>query len=90
MNTKIDLTYLSGGDAYFGPSYGSTTVNTLSQSGYGADCPNAARLFSQLAFTVEMENQIMSVIIDDRQSLEDAASAYLKAHPDLIDLWVGE
>ena len=27
MNTKFHLTYLSGGDAYFGPNYGGATVN---------------------------------------------------------------
>ena len=29
MNTAHDLTYLSGGDAYFGPDYGGATVWTL-------------------------------------------------------------
>ncbi|WP_193548420.1 choline ABC transporter substrate-binding protein [Azospirillum palustre] len=88
MNTRIDMTYLSGGDAYFGPNYGSTTVNTLSRRGYGADCTNAHRLFSQLAFTVGMENEIMAAITDDKKAPKDAAAAYLKAHPDLLGPWL--
>ncbi|WP_455184756.1 choline ABC transporter substrate-binding protein [Azospirillum palustre] len=88
MNTRIDMTYLSGGDAYFGPNYGSTTVNTLSRRGYGADCTNVYRLFSQLAFTVGMENEIMAAITDDKKAPKDAAAAYLKAHPDLIGPWL--
>ncbi|WP_207461501.1 choline ABC transporter substrate-binding protein [Azospirillum sp. SYSU D00513] len=88
MNTKIDLTYLAGGDAYFGANYGSTTVNTLSRAGYGGECPNAAKLFGQLAYTVEMENQIMAAIVDDKKDPKDAATAYLKAHPDLVGPWL--
>lgn len=88
MNTRIDMTYLSGGDAYFGPNYGSTTVNTLSRRGYGADCTNTHRLFSQLAFTVGMENEIMAAITDDKKAPKDAAAAYLKAHPDLLGPWL--
>jgi glycine betaine/proline transport system substrate-binding protein len=88
MNTKIDLTYLSGGDAYFGANYGSTTVNTLSRAGYAGECPNMAKLFGQLAYTVDMENQIMAAIVDDKQEPDAAATAYLKAHPDLIGPWL--
>ncbi|SMF87125.1 glycine betaine/proline transport system substrate-binding protein [Azospirillum oryzae] len=88
MNTRIDMTYLSGGDAYFGPNYGSTTVNTLSRRGYGTECPNVHRLFSQLAFTVGMENEIMAAITEDKKAPKDAAAGYLKAHPDLLGPWL--
>jgi glycine betaine/proline transport system substrate-binding protein len=88
MNTRIDMTYLSGGDAYFGPNYGSTTVNTLSRRGYGSECTNVHRLFSQLAFTVGMENEIMAAITDDKKAPKDAAASYLKAHPDLLGPWL--
>lgn len=88
MNTRIDMTYLSGGDAYFGPNYGSTTVNTLSRRGYGTDCTNVHRLFGQLAFTVGMENEIMAAITDDKKAPKDAAAEYLKAHPDLLGPWL--
>ncbi|KAA0595496.1 choline ABC transporter substrate-binding protein [Azospirillum lipoferum] len=88
MNTRIDMTYLSGGDAYFGPNYGSTTVNTLSRRGYGSECANVHRLFSQLAFTVGMENEIMAAITEDKQAPKDAAAGYLKAHPDLLGPWL--
>lgn len=88
MNTRIDMTYLSGGDAYFGPNYGSTTVNTLSRRGYGTECTNVHRLFSQLAFTVEMENEIMAAITEDKKAPKDAAASYLKAHPDLLGPWL--
>ncbi|CAO3429214.1 Choline binding ABC transport system substrate-binding protein ChoX [Azospirillum endophyticum] len=88
MNTRIDMTYLSGGDAYFGPNYGSTTVNTLSRHGYGSECANVGRLFSQLTFTVAMENEIMAAITDDKKAPKDAAASYLKTHPDLLGPWL--
>ncbi len=88
MNTKIDMAYLSGGDAYFGANYGSTTVNTLSRRDYGTECANVGRLFGQLAFTVDMENAIMGAIIDDKKAPREAAAAYLKAHPDLVGPWL--
>ena len=36
MNTEFHLTYLSGGDAYFGPNYGGATVNTVTRTGFSS------------------------------------------------------
>lgn len=33
MNEKIDIAYLSGGDAYFGPNFGGAEVYTLARTG---------------------------------------------------------
>ena len=88
MNTLFPIIYLSGGDQYFGPNYGDTTVNTLARKGYAAECPNAARLFRQLAFTVPMENEMMAEISAKKLGGDQAATAYLKAHPDLIGPWL--
>lgn len=87
MNKKIDIAYLSGGDEYFGANYGGTTINTLSRHGYAAACPNAAKLFGQLSFTVDMESTIMDAI-DEKKEPGAAAAAYLKAHPEPIAGWL--
>lgn len=87
MNTKYPLTYLSGGDAYFGPNYGSATVYTVTRRDLSQNCPNLARLLSQLAFTVDMENQIMGTL-GDASDGKAAAAQYLKAHPDLLAGWL--
>ncbi len=63
MNTNFDLTYLSGGDAYFGPDFGGAQVHTLARKGWPAACPNAAKLFTNLVFEVDMENQLMGAIL---------------------------
>lgn len=88
MNTKLKLTYLSGGDAYFGPNYGGATVNTLARTGWAEACPNAAKLFKQLGFTLDIENAIMGKIMDDGKTPTDAAKTYLKDHASLIEPWL--
>ena len=88
MNTKFAFTYLPGGDEYFGPNLGSATVRTLSRAGFPADCPNLTKLFTQLHFTKEMENEMMGAILDNGAEPEDAATDYLKAHPEVLDSWL--
>nr|WP_111299729.1 choline ABC transporter substrate-binding protein [Paracoccus saliphilus] len=88
MNEAIDITYLSGGDAQFGPDYGGATVHTLARAEWAETCPNAARLFSQLVFDVPMENQLMGKILDDGMSAEDAARNWIAANPQAIEPWL--
>lgn len=88
MNTKQELTYLPGGDKYFGPNLGSATVRTISRKGFAQDCPNLAKLFSQLHFTVDMENSLMGSILDDGADPLEAAKDYLEDHPDLLTKWL--
>ena len=88
MNTKLDFVYLPGADEYFGPNLGSATVRTLSRTTFPAECPNLTKLFAQLHFTKDMENEMMVAIIDDGAEAEDAAREYLKAHPEVLDTWL--
>jgi glycine betaine/proline transport system substrate-binding protein len=88
MNTKLKMTYLAGGDKYFGPNFGGATVNTIARTGWAAGCPNAATFFKQLSFTLAIENEMMGMITDDHKAPADAAKAYLKAHPKLVEPWL--
>jgi glycine betaine/proline transport system substrate-binding protein len=88
MNTKFHLTYLAGGDEYFGPNYGGATVNTVTRTGYAAQCPNVARLFKQMTFNVDLENRIISSVLQDKRDVHTAARDVLKAHPDLLSAWL--
>ncbi|HSK40898.1 MAG TPA: choline ABC transporter substrate-binding protein [Arenibaculum sp.] len=88
MNETVDITYLSGGDEYFGPNFGGTTVRTLARTGFTSECPNLGRLFGQLTFTVGMENEIMQAIVDDGADPEQAATAYLEANPEVLNDWL--
>ena len=88
MNAKFKISYLSGGDAYFGANYGGATVNTLARTGWSAQCPNAATFFKNLTFTIHLENQMMGKIMDDGMDANKAAEAVIKAKPALLDGWL--
>ena len=88
MNVKHKLSYLSGGDAEFGPNFGGATVHTLARKEWVAQCPNAAKLFQQLTFSVDMENVLMGNILDDGMSAEEAAKGWIAANPDAAKVWL--
>ncbi len=88
MNTKYQLTYLSGGDKYFGPNYGGATVNTVSRKGYTAQCPNVGKLFTQLKFNVDLENHIITDVLDKKLDIKVAATNQLKKQPALLNTWL--
>jgi glycine betaine/proline transport system substrate-binding protein len=88
MNLDYEITYLDGGDIEFGPNFGGATVHTLSRPGYAADCPNAARFFSQLVFDIDYENAGMQKIMGDGMSPADAAKEMMAARPDLLESWL--
>ncbi|WP_127900876.1 choline ABC transporter substrate-binding protein [Solirhodobacter olei] len=85
MNTKFQLTYLPGGEKYFG---GDSTVYTNTRAGYVKDCPNVGQLLKNLVFTLPMENQIMGYILDDGMKPQAAAVKWLKANPNAIKPWL--
>ena len=88
MNVALDVTYLSGGDEQFGPDFGGATVHTVARKEWVAACPNLAKLFTQMVFTVDMENQLMGKILDDGVSADDAATEWLAANPDTLAPWL--
>ncbi|KAA5605782.1 choline ABC transporter substrate-binding protein [Roseospira marina] len=88
MNTKMDIVYLTGGDAYFGPNQGGATVYTLTRDGLSDTCSNLGTMLNNLAFTVEMENILMAGILDHGETAESAATKFIKANPALLDTWL--
>ena len=88
MNAAYDMSYLTGGDDWFGPNLGGATVYTNTAAGYVAACPNVGKLLTNLEFSLAMENEIMGAILNDGQDGPDAATAWLKAHPGVLDGWL--
>ena len=87
MNDQLSISYLSGGDAYFGPNYGGAEVYTLARKGWAESCPNTGKLFRQMTFSVGMENALMGAILAGTPA-QDAAKAWLKAHPETLTPWL--
>ncbi|MAW88673.1 MAG: glycine/betaine ABC transporter substrate-binding protein [Phyllobacteriaceae bacterium] len=88
MNANFDLTYLTGGDDFFGPDLGGATVYTNTRAGYVAECPNVGKLLQNLKFSLAMENQIMGAILDEGKDPAVAATDWMKANPDTVMGWL--
>lgn len=88
MNANFDMSYLTGGDDFFGPNLGGATVYTNTRAGYASECANVGKLLGNLKFTLAMENEIMGAILNDGADPAEAASAWLKANPDVYMAWV--
>jgi len=85
MNAKFPLKYLPGGEDFFG---GEGTVDTVTRKGYAAECPNVAKLLTNLKFSLPMENEIMGAILNDGADPADATLNWLKANPETALGWV--
>ncbi|NDW03628.1 choline ABC transporter substrate-binding protein [Jiella pacifica] len=88
MNTEYKLTYLKGGDEYFGPNMGSAEVRTVARPGFAEDCPNLTKLLENMTFSVDLENAMMSRILTDGISADEAAKEAIGKHPELLDEWL--
>ena len=77
MNTNMEITYLSGGDAIFGPNYGGATVLTIMRKGIVESRPNVTRLLQNMTFTLAMENEMMRLILDEKLEPRTAAHQWL-------------
>ncbi len=88
MNANFDMTYLEGGDDWFGPDFGGAEVFTNTRAGLVEECPNLGALLNNLDFTLEMQNEIMGAILDDGTAPEAAARAWLAANRDALAPWL--
>ena len=88
MNANFQMSYLTGGDDWFGPNLGGAQVFTNTRQGYVSECPNVGKLLGNLEFTLAMENEIMGAILNDGTEPADAASAWLKANPTVLNAWL--
>ncbi len=88
MNANFDLTYLQGGDDWFGPDLGGATVYTNTRAGFVGECPNVGKFLQNLSFSLEMENEIMGMILDDGMDPQEAATAWLTENPGVLDAWL--
>ncbi|PQP03677.1 choline ABC transporter substrate-binding protein [Pseudomonas frederiksbergensis] len=85
MNVQLKMHYLKGGEKYFGDT---GSVYTLTRKGYAQACPNVGKLLTNLSFTQEMENSIMAEVVNKKVSNTDAAKAWIKANPAVLDKWL--
>ncbi len=85
MNVQLKMHYLKGGEKYFGDT---GSVYTLTRKGYAQACPNVGKLLTNLSFTQEMENSIKPDVANKKLSNAEAAQAWIKANPAVLDKWL--
>ncbi|UWP89722.1 choline ABC transporter substrate-binding protein [Aliiroseovarius crassostreae] len=88
MNANFEMSYLTGGDDFFGPNLGGAVVDTNTRAGYVTECANTGKLLQNLSFSLAMENEIMGAILNDGQDPAEAAKAWLAANPDAFMAWL--
>jgi len=88
MNANFKMSYLTGGDDFFGPNLGGAEVFTNVRKGYASECGNVGALLKNLSFTLAMENEIMGAILNDGTDPDKAANAWLKKNSGVLDGWL--
>ncbi len=88
MNANFKMSYLTGGDEFFGPNLGGAEIFTNVRKGYASECGNVGALLKNLKFTLAMENEIMGAILNDGTDPDKAASAWLKKNAGILDGWL--
>lgn len=88
MNSNIEMEYLDGGDDYFGPNYGGANVYTNVRADYLNQCQNVGQLLKNLEFSLEMENELMEAILNQKVKPAKAAQQWLKQNPEQIETWL--
>jgi glycine betaine/proline transport system substrate-binding protein len=88
MNVKYKMQYLTGGDDSFGPDFGAAKVYTNERKGWAEQCPNAAKLISNMKFTVDMEDVWMDKILNGGEDPAKVATDWLKANPTALDTFL--
>ena len=82
---QMKLHYLAGTEAY---GFGGATVYTNARAGWAAECPNAAKLISQMKFTLPMVgNTIMAPVLNEGKDPVAHAAEWIKSNPDVIKAW---
>ncbi|WP_318489438.1 choline ABC transporter substrate-binding protein [Photobacterium leiognathi] len=88
MNSNVEMEYLAGGDDFFGPNYGGANVYTNVRSNYLTECPNVGQLLKNLSFSLEMENSLMELILNQKVQPEKAARQWLSENPQQVEAWL--
>ena len=85
MNANFDIEYLEGGEEFFG---GEGSVYTVTRQGFVEECPNVGKLLQQMDFTLDMENTIMGLILDEGMDPEDAVRQWVGNNPGVLEGWL--
>ena len=82
----MKLAYLSGVES---AGFGAASVYTNTRAGWAAECPNAAKLVSNMKFTVsQVSDTIMSPVLKDGKDPKAVATDWIKSNADTVTAWL--
>ncbi len=82
----MKLAYLSGVES---AGFGAASVYTNARAGWAAECPNAAKLVSNMKFTVsQVSDTIMSPVLKDGKDPKAVAADWIKSNADTVTAWL--
>jgi glycine betaine/proline transport system substrate-binding protein len=88
MNTAIPMAYLRDPLEKWGPGGGASEVHTIASNRFAREERDLVSFFRNLKFTVEMENELMTAILDRKQQPAVAAREWIAAHPGTVAQWL--
>lgn len=88
MNLSLNLEYLFGGDKYFGPKFGASEVFTVVRKDLEKDCPKLTAFLKTLVFDLNMENEVMALILNEKMTPQEAAVSWLAKNPEKAKNWL--
>ncbi|XCE61972.1 ABC transporter substrate-binding protein [Candidatus Liberibacter asiaticus] len=86
INSDLNIHYLPGGEEISG--FGEASVYTVVRSDYLDKCPNISRLLKNIKFSVALENEMMKLILNNKQDRQFVGRTMLRTHPDLLKNWL--
>jgi glycine betaine/proline transport system substrate-binding protein len=82
----MKLAYLTGVES---AGFGAASVYTNTRAGWAAECPNAAKLVSNMKFTVsQVSDTIMSPVLKDGKDPKAVAADWIKSNADTVKTWL--
>jgi glycine betaine/proline transport system substrate-binding protein len=82
---EMKIHYVDGVNSYgFGPA----TVYTNMRAGWATECPNAAKMMSNLKFDLKMVGGMMAPVLKDGKDQKVVAAEWVRANPDLVNKWL--
>ncbi|MDX2354644.1 ABC transporter substrate-binding protein [Stutzerimonas xanthomarina] len=88
MNEQLRMSYLSGGDAYFGPNNGAAEVSTVARGGFSKDCQNLNQLFTNMTFTIASVSKLMAAVQEPNTNRRRVAKQWIKDSPGAVANWL--
>ncbi len=89
MNANFELTYLEGGDDWFGPNLGGATVYTNTSAGYSESCPNVGKLLNNLGVQpCDGKSRSWAQSLTTGRSPKTPRPLGSKANPGVLDGWL--